>query len=240
MKRSYSQNTVIEHNGERKTLAEWAEFCGIGWKSMWARLQRMTEAEAIELVPFTSLCVVDGCMKPAYYDGKKHCNTHHYRIRRNGTLKLKYRSDDERFWEAVKKSPDGCWMFSKTGRSEYGCVNFRGKSTLAHRVSWIIHNGEIPDGMLVCHKCDNPGCVNPNHLFLGTHRDNALDMHNKGRANPKVGSNHPNAKLNEMAVVEIRRKRESGAKLKELAEEFGVEDSVISCVVLRKTWKHVA
>lgn len=102
-------------------------------------------------------------------------------------------SINDRFWEYVDKNGlkpahvpelDNCWVWTggKSGKAGYGTISFRGKKCVSSRVSWILHNGEIPQGMCVLHKCDNPPCVNPNHLFLGTHLDNTRDMIKKGRA----------------------------------------------------------
>jgi hypothetical protein len=88
----------------------------------------------------------------------------------------------ERFALRVQKLGDGCWEWQ--GYQDpvgYGRFRFRGTMWLAHRVSWVLANGEIPDRLLVCHRCDNPPCVNPGHLFLGTTQDNALDKMSKGR-----------------------------------------------------------
>src|SRR4030043_361681 len=90
-------------------------------------------------------------------------------------------SVEKRFWNKVNKTDD-CWIWTAyCNKKEYGCFKFQDKSELAHRVSWIIHNGPIPNGLHVLHKCDNPPCVRPDHLFLGTDKDNANDRISKGR-----------------------------------------------------------
>ena len=100
--------------------------------------------------------------------------------------------DLERYWNKVGKTED-CWLWTANKfKGGYGQYQFLGKPNGAHRISWIIHYGEIPKGMHVLHRCDNPPCVNPNHLFLGTHTDNMKDKAEKGRSrtNNKKGSSN--------------------------------------------------
>lgn len=107
------------------------------------------------------------------------------RISRNATLA-------ERFWPRVEPIPEerGCWEWignchkPRTSYLEYGLLEFQGRSLLAHRASWLLHFGPIPDGLCVLHRCDNPRCVNPSHLFLGSRADNCYDMWGKGRGRP--------------------------------------------------------
>ena len=95
---------------------------------------------------------------------------------------MKTKSIDERFWSKVNKTGD-CWLWTgvRVGIG-YGQIYLNGKKTPAHRVSWLLHHGIIPNGLLVLHKCDNPPCVNPNHLFTGTNSDNMKDAYIKGRS----------------------------------------------------------
>ena len=113
------------------------------------------------------------------------------------------------------------------------------RSFLAHRVSWELANGPIPSGMCVLHRCDNPPCVNPVHLFLGTQHDNVIDMIAKGRKNPACGENHGRAKLTAAAVREIRERGLTESQ-QSLARLHGVSQVAISHVLLRKSWKHLA
>lgn len=149
----------------------------------------------------------------------------------------------DRFWEKVRKT-DGCWEWTAARLpTGYGVFGVEGNDIrAAHRVSWLIHYGEVPEGMLVCHHCDNRGCVNPTHLFLGTDADNMHDMIAKGRARPTgpKGVANASAKLTEEDVVTIRNRYASRQVYQyQLAAEYGVSQPVIGSVVLRKTWKHV-
>lgn len=145
---------------------------------------------------------------------------------------------------------DACWLWMGSRRSDgygrilrrridgSGCVTKRRGTIQAHRAAWIIANGRIPDGTKVCHSCDNPCCVNPRHLFLGSTRDNNQDRARKRRS--AFGERSPNAKLTTGEVLEIRRVYASkGASQQELAERFGVTQSLIHCIVYRKIWVHV-
>ncbi len=96
----------------------------------------------------------------------------------------------ERFEEKINKNEKTkCWEWRASTRRGYGLFKYKGKTTSAHRFSWELYNNKIPDGLLVLHKCDNPPCCNPDHLFLGTQKDNVIDMHNKGRGVDNRGSN---------------------------------------------------
>lgn len=180
--RPIAQDRVFTHNGVSMTLKEWADFCGTAWRTFWARANSMGISEAIDFVHATWLCTYQGCMKQARYNNRTLCNTHHYRLRRTGSISQPVRmSDIDRFISNIDLGT-GCWMYKMRGRIKYGSAMWRGKSVLAHRIMWEIHNGEIPDGMIVCHSCDTPGCVRPSHLWLGTHKDNSDDKIRKGRA----------------------------------------------------------
>lgn len=143
-----------------------------------------------------------------------------------------------RFWPKVQKT-EKCWIWTgPVNLKGYGDLRTRNRlkdgHLLAHRVSWELHNGPIPEGIEVCHKCDNPPCVRPDHLFLGTHLDNLADAAKKGRMHP--GEKHGMHKLTLQGVIEIRKRFRSGELQSCLAEEFGVAQCTISVIVNGKSW----
>lgn len=148
----------------------------------------------------------------------------------------------DRFWGKVRKE-DGCWLW--VGRITswgYGHFVINGKDTYAHRFSWELHNGPIPDGLCVLHNCpggDNPRCVRPSHLLLGTHAENMADRNSKSRQ--ARGEAFPQHKLTSAAVCRIRARHARGeATQKELATKHGVSPSVVSRIVRGKKWRHVS
>ena len=145
----------------------------------------------------------------------------------------------ERFMEKVDRNgPGGCWLWLVSQFPEgYGSFKVDGKTRQSHRVSWVLHRSPIPEGMDVLHSCDNPPCVNPDHLFLGTHVDNMADRDKKGR-NVK-GEKISHAKLSPLKVQRIRKLVAGGALHNEVAREFRVARTTITKVVNRERWAHV-
>lgn len=153
---------------------------------------------------------------------------------------MRLHSVEERLAHYVDRSagPDACWPWvGSKDRLGYGRL-YNGKGPeLAHRASYRMAVGDIPKGLLVCHECDNPSCVNPAHLFLGTSKDNQRDMAEKGRAHRPAGSLHPKAKLHAAQVVQIRRRYKLGDRVKDLAAEYGVAACTVSHIVVGRSWR---
>lgn len=143
-----------------------------------------------------------------------------------------------------KQSQDGCWVWTGPvlnhgyGHFSMKCCGTKW-TTGAHRASYILAKGDIPDGLFVCHACDNPLCVNPDHLFLGTPRDNTHDCIQKGRFRRAIGDRNRHAKLTEANVLEILRLHSEGLNSIQIAEKFNVNDQSVRNIVRGKTWKHV-
>lgn len=151
----------------------------------------------------------------------------------------------ERFWAKVTKT-DECWHWTgclqKRTYGRYGLFQSGIKLVLAHRFSYELHTGPIPDGMCVLHSCDTPGCVNPAHLFLGTHKTNAEDRNGKRRE--ARGERHGLAKLTEEDILQIRAAYASNPHpyykgTCALARRFGVSRHAIHCIITRRTWNHL-
>lgn len=154
------------------------------------------------------------------------------------------RSVSERFWARVLKG-DGCWIWQgPINKSGYGA---HGKGArLAHRISWEMSTGQDPGSLFVCHRCDSPPCVRPDHLFLGTHLDNMRDMDAKGRRRGtfqpgmnNAGESHGRAKLTDDAVRQIRGMYRAGVSCKDIAPLFGIASNTAYQVAARRKWAHV-
>lgn len=157
----------------------------------------------------------------------------------------------QNFWSAIDKNgrepqtiiykdlQGPCWRWkkclNKAGYGRIGGVN----RMLAHRFSWLIHYGKIPDGMEVCHKCNNPECVRPDHLYVGTHGDNVRQSIVEGRLVRDRGEQHSVSVLTEEIVVSLRRLYSSGNSTTELSATFGLDAGTIYQCIVGKTWKHV-
>lgn len=182
-------------------------------------------------MPDSTLLCACGCGKPRPEYIHRHRNDR------------KRRPLAERFWEKVAKGkPDECWEWTASrDKAGYGKISTERDSSprRANRVAWELHHGPIPDGLWVLHRCDNPPCVNPAHLFLGTPRDNILDMHKKGRARISrlAGADSPRARFTREEVAEIReRYRGNHGEIAELAREFGVAKGTMHRIIRHKAY----
>jgi hypothetical protein len=164
---------------------------------------------------------------------------------------------EERFASKYTVDPvTQCWLWKAAVNNKgYGVlgVGGRGKgSVYAHRFSWTMHNGPIPEGLYACHKCDTPRCVNPDHLFLGTHTENLQDAVRKNRMasgarsgahtkpeRRRLGEEHGNHILCEEHIHKIRLFSRSGRTNVSLAHQFGVSEATIRDIVHRRTWRHI-
>lgn len=156
-------------------------------------------------------------------------------MEKHDTTVPRMRSTMNRFWKKVDKTGD-CWEWTAyTTDRGYGYFRHDG-GTRAHRYSWVLHNGPIPDGQCVLHRCDNPGCVNPEHLFLGTWADNNADRAAKGRNACRVGEKHHLAKLTDDQAREIKY---SDGSCRELSRQYGVSPGLVSMIKNGRRWSHI-
>lgn len=133
---------------------------------------------------------------------------------------------------------DGCWIWTGRITDGYGYVWWEGKHARAHRVAWLLEHGEPPDDRFVLHRCDEPSCVRPSHLYLGTHEENMRDMRERDR--PCFGERHPSAKLTDAQVIEIRTRHARGdVSCAMLAEDFPVSATMIKRIVRGDAWRRV-
>ncbi len=128
------------------------------------------------------------------------------------------------FWDKIDKSED-CWLWMGSKSKGYGRIWVEGKQTGAHQYSYMLHHGPIPAGLCVCHSCDTRDCVNPDHLFLGTHKDNMDDMRRKGRGHWHSGEAHQGSRLTD---EDVRWIRYIACAQKKIAKCFGISETHVS------------
>lgn len=133
----------------------------------------------------------------------------------------------------------GCWLWRGTTRSGYGLLVVDHRPKGAHRLSYQEFRGAIPSGMFVCHRCDQPLCINPAHLWLGTPAENSADMATKGRVVPPRGEKNGRAKLSSGVVAKIRHRLASGETQRSVAKSLGLDPSTISDINTGRSWSSV-
>lgn len=185
-----------------------------------------------------SICDVPGCVKHKETWKRGFCAMHSRRLDSSGQLTLRSRlTTRERLMKFSQVTDSGCWEWS--GHKDlwgYGKIDIKGVKHPAHRVAYEEYVTKIPKGLIVCHHCDNPACINPDHLFVGTHADNNKDMHEKGRDNHPHSEKHCCAKLTEDDVRNIYSQRHRSRDVYGLASKFGVTDSTIQRIWRGKSW----
>lgn len=188
------------------------------------------------------ICHVDGCERLAW--AKMLCGKHYQRFKSHGDPTHKVNRTipvKNRLLSKVKiNEMSGCWEFNGSNDARgYGMLMVNKKPTRAHRVSYTEFIGQIPDELFVLHKCDNPCCVNPDHLFLGTHRDNMIDRKIKNRSYRAIGSKHPGAKISESDIPLIRKRLMDGESSSAIAKNYSVNRRQIYKIKKGKAWSHV-
>jgi hypothetical protein len=165
----------------------------------------------------------------------------------NWTAEQAIASLHRRFWKYTQKGADDeCWRWTGGhGRTGYGRIDLSElgqprRQHSAHRISYELHIGPIPEGLCVCHRCDNPGCVNPAHLFAATQGDNMRDRDQKRRGVHLAGEKHPRSVLTDAKVEAIRRLCAAGAMQQDIAILCDMTPENVSLIVTRKAWRHVA
>lgn len=169
-------------------------------------------------------------VKPSHRSKRRCCSRQCYNSYRRARFRI-------RFWARVNKTEE-CWLWEgPRNHFGYGLFAFARQTLATHRVSFELAYGPIPSPLFVLHKCDNPRCVNPEHLYLGTQLDNMRDR--QSRTGYPQGIKHHMAKLTENEVREIRRLYADGTSQISLAEQFNSDQTNISMIVNRKTWRHI-
>lgn len=183
-------------------------------------------------------CSVADCTDKYYAVGL--CGKHYSRKKKGQSLTEKsvyQMTDFERLQQKFTVAPSGCWEWnSPRPDNRANTFLYQGTVQIAYRASWKIRNGAIPDGLCVLHRCDNGLCVNPEHLFLGTHMDNRNDMLSKGRDNVAKGERVTSAKLTANDVADIKASKLNGNQLSKI---YGVHRRTIYDILDGKTWTHI-
>lgn len=203
--------------------------------------QRFMATGKTSIREFPTECSVSGCKNIGKIT-KGLCRKHYHRMRRNEhtdeTVIIGY--DKRRLLANCEKVDSGCWEWKRYTKLGYGITCLNGEILGAHRASWIIFRGEIPEGMQVNHKCHNRKCINPDHLYVGTQQQNVDDMINAGREVKAHGERSGMTTLKNNDVIKLREMLSSGNHTqKQLSMIFKVCESTIRNIRDKKTWKYL-
>lgn len=186
------------------------------------------------------LCDKKYFVRPCHANSTKYCSRRCSGVV-NGKIREEKNNSKEYLLSKIKvDKKTGCWIWQGCKNKDgYGEKSYKGKRTRVHRVFYELFIGKIPKGMCVCHKCDIPACVNPSHLFIGTHQDNSDDKMKKKRNKNPIGEKHGMAKLKEKDVLEIRRLYKEGYSSRKIGRKFNAGKSTILRIVRRNNWNHI-
>jgi HNH endonuclease len=190
-------------------------------------------------------CEINGCDSKHY--GKGYCQKHYSKYRKYGNPleSFQRQSIEERLFSKYAKNENGCWIFAGyKDKKGYGHIGIAAegsdkKRVRAHRLSYSLFVGEIPDGMMICHRCDTPSCINPDHLFVGTAQDNTDDMFSKNRwkGGFEKGVRPAVTKFTEQDILRMKELYQSGVKQVDIAKEYRTSQGHISNIILGRAWK---
>jgi hypothetical protein len=202
--------------------------------------QRLANTGTTDPRMYPTECEADGCSGRVKSRGL--CIKHYTRLIRTGATSTGVIiGDDKKRLKANSVETDsGCWEWQRSIKLGYGVTFLNGKHEQAHRASYKLFVGEIPEGLQINHKCHNRACINPDHLYAGTQTENMEDMRRAGRGNKCKGEDNPSSKLKNGEVSEIKVLIRNGVTSVEIAKKFDVSEGCINFIKTGKSWRHVA